>query len=79
MEKLWKKHMYALYFVSGLIMIRSVTRVVEYLQGRGGYIMSHEVFLYTFDATLMFIAVLTFNVVHPSEIIPGKGMSNEMN
>jgi hypothetical protein len=76
MERLWKKHMYTLYFVSSLIMIRSVVRVVEYLQGSGGYIMSHEEFLYIFDATLMLIAVVTFNVVHPSEIIPGKGMSN---
>lgn len=79
MERLWKKHMYALYFVSFLILIRSIIRVVEYLQGTGGYIMSHEAFLYIFDATLMLIAVVTFNVVHPSEIIPGKGVSsNEM-
>ena len=78
MERLWKKHMYTLYFVSLCILIRSIIRVVEYLQGQGGYIMSHETFLYIFDATLMLIAVVTFNVVHPSEIIPGKGMSNEM-
>jgi tellurite resistance protein TehA-like permease len=78
MERLWKKHMYALYFVSFMILIRSIVRVVEYLQGSGGYIMSHEAFLYIFDATLMLVAVVTFNVVHPSEIIPGKGMSNEM-
>lgn len=78
MESLWKKHMYVPYFVSLLILIRSIVRVVEYLQGQGGFIMDHEVFLYIFDATLMVLTVVTFVAVHPSEIIPGKGMSNGM-
>lgn len=78
MEALWKKHIYALYFVSFLILVRSIVRVVEYLQGQGGFIMWHEPFLYIFDATLILLAVITFNVVHPSEIIPGKGVMNEM-
>ena len=30
--------------------------------------MSHEAFLYIFDAVLMFGVVLLFNIVHPSEI-----------
>ena len=47
-------------------------RVVEYIQGNDGYILSHEIFLYVFDATLMFIAIAIFNLVHPSEMIPGR-------
>jgi hypothetical protein len=27
--------------------------VIEYLQGNGGYLISHEVFLYVFDSMLM--------------------------
>lgn len=64
----WKRHMYALYLASGLIMIRSVFRVIEYLQGNNGYLLRHEVFLYIFDALLMFIVMALFNWIHPSEI-----------
>jgi hypothetical protein len=49
-------------------MVRSVFRVVEYLQGNAGYLLSHEVFLYVFDAVLMLAVMGMFNWVHPSEI-----------
>lgn len=68
----WKKHMHILYFVSLLILVRSVVRVIEYIQGNTGYILSHEAFLYVFDGTLMFIAIAVFNFVHPSQMIPGR-------
>ncbi|KAK3659727.1 hypothetical protein LTR56_001090 [Elasticomyces elasticus] len=64
----WKKHMLSLYVVSGLIFVRSTVRVVEYLQGFDGYIMTHEAFIYVFDATLMIIAVVIMNVIHPGEV-----------
>lgn len=73
----WQRHLYVLYFVSLLIMIRSVVRVVEYIQGNAGYILSHEVFLYIFDGTLMFVAVAVFNIVHPSGLLPGRKGQNE--
>lgn len=49
-------------------MVRSVFRVVEYLQGNAGYLLSHEVFLYIFDAVLMLGVMVLFNWVHPSEV-----------
>jgi len=64
----WKRHMISLYVVSLLIFIRSVVRVAEYIQGYSGYIMSHEVYLYVFDALVMFIAVVTMNWIHPEEV-----------
>ncbi|KAF2255895.1 RTA1 like protein [Trematosphaeria pertusa] len=67
-EVSWTKHLYVLYVTSILILIRSIFRVVEYTQGIDGYLYSHEVFLYIFDATLMFIAMLVMNVVHPADI-----------
>jgi hypothetical protein len=51
-----------------LIMVRSVFRLAEYLQGNNGYLLHHEIFLYIFDAVLIFVAVLVFNICHPSEI-----------
>lgn len=64
----WRKHMWALYSSSILVLIRSVVRVVEYIQGTYGYLMSHEAFIYVFDGLLMFALMVIFVVVHPSEV-----------
>lgn len=64
----WTKHMISLYVVSMLILVRSVVRGIEFIQGYDGYIMTHEAFLYGFDAVLMFLAVVTMNVIHPGEV-----------
>lgn len=64
----WKRHMWALYGASILILVRSIFRVVEYQQGNDGYLLSHEVFLYIFDAVLMLGVMVLLNFIHPSEI-----------
>ncbi|KAH7020384.1 RTA1 like protein-domain-containing protein [Ilyonectria destructans] len=64
----WKKHMTALYIGSMLIMVRSVFRAIEYLQGFDGYLLRHELYLYIFDAALMFLVMVLFNWIHPAEI-----------
>ncbi|KAF2691299.1 RTA1-domain-containing protein [Lentithecium fluviatile CBS 122367] len=64
----WEKHMYTLYAVSALILVRSLFRVAEYIQGVDGFLYSHEVFLYIFDALLIFGAMAAMNVVHPADI-----------
>ncbi|KAL4745217.1 hypothetical protein BDW72DRAFT_211653 [Aspergillus terricola var. indicus] len=68
LQSIWRRHMMALCFTSVLILIRSVVRVVEYLMGYDSYMMKQEVFIYVFDALLMFIVVFTLNWIHPSEI-----------
>ena len=55
--------MWSLYVVSILIFIRSIVRMAEYGQGYSGYIISHEWYLFVFDALLMWIAMVTMNVV----------------
>ena len=64
----WKRQMICLYVVSILIFIRSIIRVIEYLQGWQGYILSHEAFLYVFDGLIMFIAMAMMNWIHPSQV-----------
>ncbi|CAG7952486.1 unnamed protein product [Penicillium nalgiovense] len=64
----WRKHLNILYATSLLILIRSVFRLVEYIQGNQGYLLHHEVYLYVFDSLLILIAMIFFNVAHPSEI-----------
>jgi hypothetical protein len=65
----WQRYLSILYLASGLIMVRSVFRIVEYVQGGHGYLLSHEVFLYLFDATLMLVLVGVFAVWHPSAVV----------
>ena len=64
----WRKHLWALYATSLLILVRSVFRAVEYVMGNDGYLMRNEVWLYVFDSVLMFLVVAIFNVIHPSEV-----------
>ncbi|KAF7587654.1 hypothetical protein BBP40_006910 [Aspergillus hancockii] len=71
----WRKHLNVLYASSVLIMVRSVFRLIEYLQGNNGYLLHHEIFIYIFDAVLIFISMLVFNICHPSEI--GRLLANE--
>ena len=58
----WERYLHILYITSTLILIRSIFRIVEYLQGHDGYLVSHEIFLYVFDAILMFLVMLIFAI-----------------
>lgn len=51
----WQTLLIVLFACSILILVRSIVRAVEYLQGYDGFIISHEVFLYTLDLLLMFL------------------------
>ncbi|KAF3041902.1 hypothetical protein E8E12_006217 [Didymella heteroderae] len=64
----WKRHLSVLYGTSALILVRSIFRVIEYIQGNAGYLLSNEVFLYVFDAALMFFVMILFNWSHPSQV-----------
>lgn len=61
----WRKCLWVLYGASMLIMVRSIFRVVEYVQGNGGYIIRREYFLYIFDAVLMFLVMGIMLCVEP--------------
>ncbi|KAH7009026.1 RTA1 like protein-domain-containing protein [Ilyonectria destructans] len=65
----WNKYILVLYAASVFIMIRSVFRIAEYINGSDGALQSTEVYIYVFDAALMFIVVALFNLYHPTEII----------
>ncbi|OAQ98542.1 hypothetical protein LLEC1_04166 [Akanthomyces lecanii] len=64
----WVRYTYVLYFGSSMVMIRSIFRVIEYIQGRDGYLISHEVFFYVLDATMMLVVSIEFNAAHPSKL-----------
>ena len=66
----WKQHLYSLYTISGLVLVRSIFRVVEYAMGNEGYPLSNEWTLYVFDAVPMFAAMVIFAVWYPSDLKP---------
>lgn len=65
----WRTSIYVLYAASALILIRSVFRVIEYAMGKDGVLMSNEVYIYIFDALLVFTCVVIFNAWHPSRVV----------
>jgi hypothetical protein len=75
----WERQLMSLYGASMLILVRCIFRLIEYAQGNDGYLISHEVFLYVFDAVLMFATMALMAWIHPSEITAllarGKGVA----
>lgn len=65
----WKRRVWTLYFVSGCILLRNFVRVVEYAEGGDGQITTHEVFVYVFDAALMWLGMTAFLIVHPGRLL----------
>ena len=54
----WKKLLLALYDISGLILVRSICRIAEYIQGATGRIQSSEWWLFVFDVALIAMAAV---------------------
>ncbi|KAF4993428.1 hypothetical protein FGRMN_6516 [Fusarium graminum] len=65
----WRRYFRAIEVVTAVMIIRSIVRAVEYLQGAGGFVIKHEVFIYLFDASLMFLVMLVFLIIHPGRLV----------
>lgn len=61
----WKRYILTLLAASGCIMLRNIVRGIEHAQGTGGYVASHEAFIYIFDALPMFVVVALFAAFQP--------------
>ncbi|QGN17319.1 protein RTM1 [Kluyveromyces marxianus] len=59
----WKVLNWTLLLVSLLILGRSIVRFVEFAEGTDGVIISHEWYLYVFDALFMLVCYLLFIVM----------------
>ena len=62
----WKKFLYILYTTSAFIMLRSIVRVAEFVEGFDGTILEHEVYLYVFDAVPMAAVMVVFIIWYPA-------------
>ena len=45
-------------------------RIIEFGQGHGGYLASHEVYLYIFDAAPMLVVQAMFHFIHAGDVFP---------
>ncbi|KAH7410432.1 RTA1 like protein-domain-containing protein [Phaeosphaeria sp. MPI-PUGE-AT-0046c] len=51
-----------------VVILRCVFRVIEFSQGHDGYLASHEVYMYLFDAAPMFAVQVMFHPVHAADV-----------
>ncbi|KAI0517646.1 RTA1-domain-containing protein [Xylaria bambusicola] len=65
----WGNHFRAIQGVTLLIIVRSIVRTVEYVQGPDGFVISHEAFIYIFDAVLMWLVMAIYTVLHPGRLV----------
>jgi len=71
----WHTLMWALYGACVLILVRSIFRVIEFVQGNDGSIMRSEYLLYIFDGTLMVLMGAILGVVFPGSFLSGRGQA----
>ena len=62
--------MWAVFFSSQLIILRSIFRLIEMGVGFDGVINHTEWCLYVFDGAFVFVAVAIMNVVNPMQYLP---------
>lgn len=62
----WQRCMGGLYAVSVLLVVRNITRIVEFQQGADGPMLSSEVYLYILDSSVILAIVVAFLILHPA-------------
>ncbi|KAB2109116.1 hypothetical protein AG0111_0g2785 [Alternaria gaisen] len=72
----WRKYMVTLYIASGLVTVRNIFRVVEYVMGNEGYLLTHEWPIYVFDALPMAAALASCTSWYVGDTVPEVSNSN---
>lgn len=75
-EVRWQTYLATLYVTGVLIWVRSLFRVIEFIEGNDGHLMRSEVWVFVFDGMLMLLVLVWMNWFHPGEIgllIRGEG------
>ncbi|KAF2015566.1 RTA1-domain-containing protein [Aaosphaeria arxii CBS 175.79] len=64
----WLSYLWTLYIFSFFVMVRSLFRAIEFIEGSDGVLQTTEVYFYIMDSLLMFLAVTYLHWKHPGEI-----------
>lgn len=65
----WLGYFVVMEVAAGMLIVRSVVRGVEFLEGAGGVVMGHEVFVYVFDGVAMLVVMVGFLVLYPKRLV----------
>ncbi|PVH86718.1 RTA1 like protein [Cadophora sp. DSE1049] len=66
----WVQLIKLLFAAAAIIILRCIFRVIEFGQGHSGYLATHEVYMYIFDALPMFLVQAMFHLVHAGDVMP---------
>lgn len=61
-----REHLFNLYAISALVLLRSTFRVMEHLRGNDGPLLRSDVYLYRFDAVSMLLVTLLSTCICPN-------------
>ncbi|KAF7188839.1 Protein RTM1 [Pseudocercospora fuligena] len=64
----WRRYVLALLAASGCIVLRNLVIGIQHAQGADGFVASHEVFAYLFEAVPIFAVVCIFAVYQPGRL-----------
>lgn len=65
----WQAYFVVLEVAAVMLVVRSIVRGAEYLEGSDGVIASHEVFIYVFDAVPMLVVMVGLLLRHPLRLV----------
>ncbi|KAK4044288.1 RTA1 like protein-domain-containing protein [Parachaetomium inaequale] len=65
----WLGYLVVMEVAAGMLIVRSVVRGAEYLEGSAGVVARHEVFVYVFDAVPMLVVMVGFLVLYPARLV----------
>lgn len=64
----WDKLLKMVLAAAVIIILRCIFRVIEFAQGHDGYLVSHEIFIYIFDAGPMLVVQVMMHFVYAAEV-----------
>ncbi|CAG8947480.1 unnamed protein product [Penicillium salamii] len=65
----WQRYMWAIYVSCVALMVRNLVRTIQFGAGQKTDVNTKEVYIYVFDAFLMFFAMLVLIIYHPGRLI----------
>ncbi|KAF7859690.1 hypothetical protein EAF04_008769 [Stromatinia cepivora] len=77
-NRTWVQLIKLLFAAAAIIILRCVFRVIEFSQGHSGYLATHEVYMYIFDAVPMFLVQAMFHLVHAGDVIPANFVMDKL-
>ncbi|KAJ5704979.1 hypothetical protein N7536_000668 [Penicillium majusculum] len=65
----WQRYMWAIYISCFALMVRNLVRTIQFGAGQKTDVNTKEVYIYVFDAFLMFFTMLVLIIYHPGRLI----------